>query len=125
MAALRLARFITLRVEAGIISKTIYARCIVALNVILCMGIMSLAAGYHAVHEAYACLHAFGKASLGGFAAEHEHGLFFFFEMCSLRSDEVKEASLDRYFLPLDLCGELFSKFSPLLYASSDAASQK
>jgi hypothetical protein len=50
---------------------------------------------------------------------------FFFFEMCSLRSDEVKEASLDRYFLPLDLCGELFSKFSPLLYASSDAASQK
>ena len=124
MAALRLARFITLRVEAGIISKTIYARCIVALNVILCMGIMSRAAGYHAVHEAYACLHAFGKASLGGFA-EHEHGLFFF-EMCFLRSDEVKEASLDRYFLPLDLCGELFfPKFCPLLYASSDAASQK
>ncbi len=65
----------------------------------------------------------FGKASLGVFA-EHEHG-FFFFEMCSLRSDEVKEASLDRYFLPLDLCCELFSKFCPLLYAGSDAASQK
>ena len=46
------------------------------------MGIMSRAAGYHAVHEAYACLHAFGKTSLGGFA-EHEHGLFFFLK-CAL-----------------------------------------
>jgi hypothetical protein len=25
------------------------------------MGIMSQAAGYHAVHEAYACMHAFAK----------------------------------------------------------------
>ncbi len=77
MAALHLAGFITLRVEAGIFSKMIYARCIFALNVILCMGIMSRAAGHHAVHEAYACLHAFDKTSLGVFA-EHEHGFFFF-----------------------------------------------
>jgi hypothetical protein len=79
-----------------------------SVNVILCMGIMSRAAGYHAVHEAYACVHASAKLLLE--CLQSMNMVFFFFEMCSLRSDEVKEASLDRYFLSLDLCCELFSE---------------
>jgi hypothetical protein len=145
------------------------------------MGIMSRAAGYHAVPDAYACVHAFaelllvimhwthtatvqihlslccgclflqdrgfqgtqGMAALvfvhasclrdRGIGSSMNHMAclqsmdmaYYIFEMCCMRSDEVEKASLDHYFLPLDLCCKLLSKFCPLLYARSYVTSQK
>ncbi len=37
-----------------------------------------------------------------------------------MKSDEVKKASLERYFLPPDLCCNLLSKICSLLYAGSN-----
>jgi hypothetical protein len=79
MAALCLARFFTLRVVAGSISKMCFAGCIVSLGVIFCLGIMSRAAGYRAVHEAYACAHVFANLQIMDMAHFMQSSLYFFF----------------------------------------------
>jgi hypothetical protein len=76
---LRLARLVTLRVVEGIISKMCFAGCIVALGVIFCLGIMSRAAGYRAVHEAHACAHVFANLQSMDMAHFMQSLLYFFF----------------------------------------------
>ncbi len=158
MAILRLAGFITLRVEresfprrldrnqvhvpvyhgnlalsrihhftrgAGIVSKMCFAGCTVALGVIFCLGIMSRAAGYRAVHEAYACAHVFANLQIMDMAHFMQSSLYFFFERkrCMM-GDSVKMASKERYFLPVALCCDLLSKICCRSYARKDDPSQ-
>jgi hypothetical protein len=125
MAALRLAGFFTLRVVAGSISKMCFAGCTVALGVIFCLGIMSRAAGYRAVHEAYACAHVFANLQSMNMAHFMQSSLYIFFEgKHCMMGDSVKMASTEHYFLLVALCCDLLSKICCSSYARKDDPSQ-